>query len=154
MCFVRLLKHWCKEQTMQIKLGKHFSEPFHVFNGVRHGGVLSPHLCAVYLDDLSNELNNIKAGCYIGEGLLIHLIFADDICVFCPSVRWLQRTLGVCGAYAESHGIISNSNKTVCMTFKAKRAKSKAITLLKLGCQHVKSVNQHKYLGIVLDTKL
>ena len=49
---------------MQIKWGKHFSfsEPFHVSNGVRQGGVLSPYLFAVYLDDLSNELNNIKAG--------------------------------------------------------------------------------------------
>jgi len=63
-CFVRLLKHWCKEQTMQIKCGKHFSEPFHVSNGVRQGGVLSPYMFAVYLDDLSNELNNIEAGCY------------------------------------------------------------------------------------------
>jgi len=59
MCFVRLLKHWCMEQTMQIKWGKHFSEPFHVSNGVRQGGELSPHLFAAYLDDLSNELNNI-----------------------------------------------------------------------------------------------
>ena len=68
---------------MQIKWGKHFSEPFHVSNGVRQGGVLSPYLFAVYLDDLSNELNNFKAGCYIGEALLNHLMFADDICVFC-----------------------------------------------------------------------
>ena len=44
---------------MQIKWGKHFSEPFHVSNGVRQGGVLSPYLFAFYLDDLSNELNNI-----------------------------------------------------------------------------------------------
>jgi len=70
MCFVRLLKHWYKEQLMQIKWSKHFSEPFHVSNRVRQGGVLSPYLVAVYLDDLSNELNNIKAGYYIGEVLL------------------------------------------------------------------------------------
>ena len=74
LCFVRLLKHWCKEQTMQIKWGKHFSEPFHVSNGVRQSGVLSPYLFAGYLNDLSNELNNIKAGCYIGE-VLIFLIY-------------------------------------------------------------------------------
>ena len=64
-------------------------------NRVRQGGVLSPYLFAVYLDDLSNDLHNIKAGCYIGEVLLNHLIFADDICVFCPSEDWLQRILDV-----------------------------------------------------------
>ena len=136
------------------KKNKHFSEPFHVSNGVRQGGVLSPYLFTVYLDDLCNELNNIKAGCYIGEVLLNHLMFADDICVFCPSVRWLQRILGACQAFAESHGIIFNSNKTVCMTFMAKREKSTVTPLLKLGCQYSQSVNQYKYLGIELDTKL
>jgi len=45
------------------------SEPFRVTNVVRQGGVLSPYLFAVYLDDLSLELSNIKAGCYIGEVL-------------------------------------------------------------------------------------
>jgi len=154
MCFVCLLKHWYKEQTMQIKWGKHFSELFHVSNGVRQGGVLSSYLFAVYSDDLSNELNNIKAGCYIGKVLLNHLMFADDVCVLCPSVRWLQRILGVCQAYVESHGIIFNCNKTVCMTFKDKSAKSTATPLLKLGGQYVKSVDQYKYLRIVLDTEL
>jgi len=40
------------------------------------------------------------------------------------------------------------------MTFKAKSAKSTLTPLLTLGCQNVKSVNQYKYLGIVLDTEL
>ena len=128
--------------SLQIKWGKHFSELFRVSNGVRQGGVLSPCLFAVYLDDLSNELNTIKAGCYIGEVLLNHLMFADDICVFCPSVLLLQRIQDVCQAYAESHGIIFNCNKTVCMTFKAKSANRTVTPLLTLGGQNVKSVNQ------------
>jgi len=49
-------------------------------------------------------------------------MFADDICVFFPSVRWLQRIPDMCQGYAESHGIIFNCNKTVCMTIKAKSA--------------------------------
>jgi len=40
------------------------------------------------------------------------------------------------------------------MTFKAKRAKSTATPVLKLGGQHVNSVDQYKYLGILLDTEL
>jgi len=60
------------------------SEPFHATVGVRQG-VLSPFLFARYLDVLTLELNNIKAGRYIVEVVLNHLMFADDICVFCPS---------------------------------------------------------------------
>ena len=81
-------------------------------------------------------------------------MFADDVCVFCPSVRWLQRSLDVCQAYAESHGIIFNCSKTACMTFKAKSAKSTATPVLKLGGQYVNYVDQCKYLGILLDTEL
>ena len=40
------------------------------------------------------------------------------------------------------------------MTFKAKSAKSTTTPLLKLGGQYVNSVDQYKYLGIVLDTEL
>ena len=45
------------------------SEPFQ--------GVLNPYLFSVYLDDLSLELISVKAGCYIGEVLLSHLMFVD-----------------------------------------------------------------------------
>jgi len=32
--------------------------------GLDRGEYWVPYLFAVYLDDLSNELNNMKAGCY------------------------------------------------------------------------------------------
>ena len=92
---------------------------------------------------------NIKAGC-IGEVLLHHLMFSDDICVFCPSVHWLQRIRDVSQAYVESHGIIVNCNKTACMTFKAKTGKSTVTPLPTLGVLTVKFVSHYKYLGIVL----
>jgi len=88
------------------------------------------------------------------EILLSDLMFADDICVFWPSVRGLQNILDVCQAYAESHEIIFNCRKISCMTFKAKSAKSTVIPLLKLGVQRVKSVSHNKDLGIVWDTEL
>jgi len=38
---------------MQVRLGTNYSSPFTVTNGIRQGGVLSPYLFAVYLDELS-----------------------------------------------------------------------------------------------------
>jgi len=88
---------------------------------------LSPCLFAVYLDDLSIELNNIKDGCCVAEVLLHQLMFPDNICVFDPSVRGLQSILDVCQAYAELPGIIFNCSKTVCMMSKTKTANSTVI---------------------------
>jgi len=81
-------------------------------------------------------------------------MFADDICVFCPSVRGMQSILDVCQAYAGSHEIIFNCSETVCMMFKAKTAKSTVIPLLTLGVLTVKYVSHYKYLGMVLDIEL
>ena len=83
---------------------------------------MRPYFFAVYLDDLSLEPSNIEARYYIGEILLNHLTFINDICVFCPSVCGLQRILDVCPADAGLHEIIFNCSKTVCMMFKAKSA--------------------------------
>jgi len=96
----------------------------------------------------------LNLGIIIGEVLLNHLMFANDICVFCPSVRGLQSVLDVCQASAESHEIVFNCSKTVCLTFKTTRAQSTIIPLLTLGGQSVKSDSHYKYLGIVLDTEL
>jgi len=110
---------------------------------------LSPYLFAVYSDDLSIELNNTRAGCYIVEVLLNHLMFADDICIFCPRVRvGLQSILDVCQDYAKSHGNIFNCSKTDCMTFKTKRTKCTVIPLLTLGGQSVKYVIHYKCSGL------
>ena len=43
-------------------------DSFNVSNGVR----LSPYLFAVYMDDLSSELNKINAGCIVGNLKLNH----------------------------------------------------------------------------------
>ena len=75
-------------------------------------------------------------------------------CMFNINLFWRESNLDVCQAYAESHGIIFNCNKTVCMTFKAKSARSTATPVLTLGGQYVNSFDQYKYLGIVLDTEL
>jgi len=114
---------------------------------------MSPYLFAVYLDDLFLELNNIKAGCYVVE-ILLNLMFADDIYVFWPSVRGLQCILDVGQAYAESHEIIFNCSKTVCMMFMTRTAKSTVFPLLTLSVQRVKSVSHYKGLGIVRDIEL
>ena len=93
---------------MQIRWSKCYSSLFSVTNGVRQGSLLSTYFFTVYADDLSKELNKIKVGCFVGKYLVNHLLFADDLCCFCPSIYGLQCIIDVCHSYASSHNIIFN----------------------------------------------
>ena len=43
------------------------SSYFNISNGIRQGGILSPSLFAIYMDDLSSLLNTSRIGCHISD---------------------------------------------------------------------------------------
>ena len=98
-------------------LNSTFSASFKVTNGVRQGGILSPLLFNVYMDDLSHVLNESKVGCMMNGVYINHLMYADDTVLIAPSARALQILLNNCDIYANDCDIIYNSKKTVCMSF-------------------------------------
>ena len=116
-CFIRILYYWYSKQNMKVKWGNCLSSPFSVSKGVRQGGVLSPYLFALYIDDLSVKLNCVKAGCFLGNSRLNHIIYADDLCCFSPSLDGLQDLLNVCSNYAVEHDITFNCSKSVGVNF-------------------------------------
>ena len=83
----------------------------------RQGEVLSPYLFAVYLHELSIQLSSARVGCIVGNMVVNHLMFGDEICVFSPSISGLQCLLNVCGDYAAEHEITCNCNKTIGILF-------------------------------------
>ena len=51
---VKILAVWYSSQTMCVQWGKSLSAEFCVTNGVKQGGLVSPKLFNVYMDDLSS----------------------------------------------------------------------------------------------------
>ena len=48
---------------------------------VKQGGILSPRLFNIYMNDLSVLLNNSNIGDTIGGILVNHISYADDMCL-------------------------------------------------------------------------
>ena len=72
---------------------------FTVGNGVRQGSILSPHLFAVYVDDLSVNLIDSGQGCCIDNVVINHLFYADDLCLMAPIPSALQRLINICDQF-------------------------------------------------------
>ena len=87
---------WYTTQQFYVRWCNTYSLPFNVTNGVRQGGILSPFLFHIYMDDLSKVLNSVKAGCMINDLLFSHLIYADDLVLIALSVSALQTSLALC----------------------------------------------------------
>ena len=90
---------------------------FTVTNGVRQGGVLSPQLFNVHMEDLSSSLMTARAGCYMNSICMTHLYYADDAVLLAPTVSSRQTLLDICQTYAGVFGITYNVKKSHCMAF-------------------------------------
>ena len=93
---VKLLMSWYTKQDMKVRWGNTLSSSFQVGNGVKQGGVLSPVLFNIYMDKLSMTLNNTAIGGQLGDQLLNHLCYADDMCLISISSAGMQELLNVC----------------------------------------------------------
>ncbi len=72
---IRLLMYMYTNQRLRVRWGNEMSSQFDIGNGVKQGGVLSPHLFEVYIDGLSLGLRLVSHG----HLLHWHTCFADDL---------------------------------------------------------------------------
>ena len=128
------------------------SDYFSSLNGVRQGGIASPILYCVYVDELLNRLKQNGCGCWIGHHYAASLCYADDLTLLSPTVHGLQQMLQVCEEYAKDYGMFFNPVKSVCTMFTKKRINS--FPSVYLCGDKLSWVQQVKHLGSILSGSL
>ena len=151
---VRLLCNWYCTQIFRVQWGNVLSDGFLVSNGVRQGGILSPFLFNVYIDDLSHDLNDMKIGCNFNGIYVNHLVYADDTVLLAPSPSALQKLINCCVTFAKPNDIFYNFKKTKCMCVKPKGMKDLYFPKMYLEDKVITCVSKEKYLGCFITNDL
>ena len=136
-----ILVLWLQNSWSCVKWKSVFSPFFRLNFGVRQGSVLSPHLFAIYLDDIVNCLSFSQKPQII--------IYADDILLIAPSVCELQRLLYKCEQELHWLGMMVNSKKSCCMRI-GPRCDVTCANLTTINGQELPWVKEMRYLGVYI----
>ena len=101
--------------------------------------------------ELSIRLSDVKVGCFGANIPVNHLLHADDLCCFSPSLGGLQDLLNVCRHYAVEHVVVIINDKSVGMLFRSKRFALSCMTNRRIGDTVIRFNSSVIYLGVCVN---
>jgi len=133
------------------------SEYFVAHNGVKQGGVASPVLFCIYIDDLLARLAQSGVGCFIGFNFVGVLGYADDIVLIAPTPSAMRQLLLICDTYAVAYDIMFNANKSK-MYFGAQNRRSlhnaMKECIFEIRGNQILRVDSFSHLGHIITSNL
>ncbi|KAK7097663.1 hypothetical protein V1264_004608 [Littorina saxatilis] len=142
------IKSFLCHRTARVKLDGNLSYAVKIREGVPQGGVISPTLFVVFINDITNSLSR-----HISKAL-----HADDLAMWSAAestattkVR-MQEALNITSKWATDWCVTVNSLKTVATCFSL--SNSKETLQLTINNQAIPQEDTPTYLGIKLDKKL
>jgi hypothetical protein len=148
---IRIILDSYTRQSLCTRWANNLSETFSVYNGVKQGGVLSPILISVYMDELIKRLEQCSAGCQIGHKFVGCLAYADDLTLLSPSITGLKQMIAVCESFSREYHVTFNSKKSMCMCIGSNTLPGAVIHVNGSPIQWKDSV---KHLGNIVNSSL
>lgn len=131
------------------------STMFRTTGGLRQGGVMSPALFTVFMDDIIRRCNQECKSLYVGYRNLEKVeikecAFADDVAIMAGSEKDLQQSLSIWNEAMKNAGMKLNKSKTKVMAI----ANEKIDRNITIDGTKINQVNQFKYLGAIIENNL
>ena len=146
---LRVLEHWFSICSTYVRWQSFFSYKFDLFCGVRQGGILSPYLFAVFIDDVIEHVTAKNIGCTYHLVNVSIFLYADDILLLAPSVHSLQILLEACEAKLKELDLAINVNKSVCTRI-GPRCLVNCCPLMLSDGKMLSWVDNIRYLGVFI----
>ena len=149
---IRFLMNMYTNQNNRVRYNQSHSDTFSITNGVKQGGVLSPTLFCIYIDNLLKNLKDSGFGCRIGNAYVGCVSYADDILLLCGSLYGLEQQILICEKYAHEYKIKFNGSKSKLIIFSPHI--NEEFPEVYLCGEIVEKVNELKYLGFMFTNGL
>ena len=150
---VLLIMYYLRNQEARI-IWNHVKGTYHnIERGVRQGGILSPLLFKLYVDDVLREITESGVGCKLGILRINVLAYADDLVLLADTPNHLSFLYELLNVKLSRKHLKINQSKSKCMIFKKKVCKENVENIL-LGAHTFEVVAQYKYLGHIIRDDL
>ena len=114
---LKVLEHWFSIHTTCVRFGSAMSSFVSLKCGVRQGGVLSPHLFSIYIDDVIKHISSSKYCCDVRFVCVNIFMYADDLILMSPSVTVLQNLFKIVEEELMALEMSINPSKSSCIRF-------------------------------------
>ena len=145
------MKKYYDSSKGTILIDNSYSELFNISCGVKQGGILSPFLFNIFIDDLLNICLNLNIGALFNDLNTSIIVYADDILLISPINSHLQTLLDICSKYGQDWNLKFNSLKSNIISFGKSNFEKPAFYLNSLPLGEVENL---KYLGTFFNSKL
>ena len=148
----QIINKWYTSSTTSIIWDNQQSRPFPCRQGVRQGGVLSPFLYCLFVDELLDILAQSGCGVSIGDVYCGSPMYADDLALVASTPEELQAMLDLVAIYADKWQYQLNADKSSVMVLgESAKTRLSARTSRKwyIGQEEISEADEQHHLGIL-----
>ena len=112
----QVIKSMYDGSQAKVKCRHLMSDPINITKGVHQGNVISPLLFNIFINDLSDDIIDLKAP-ILCDTRISHLLYADDLLLLSTSESELQQNINQVNEFCSRWGLSINPDKSKIMIF-------------------------------------